>query len=316
MQRVFVTGGSGFLGRELIAELVRRGVPVRALARSDGARATVAGLGAEPVTGDLDDTAAMQAGMAGCDVVVHCAAYAKDHGPREEFFRANVQGTENVLVAARAAGVKRLVHVSTEAVLADGKPIVRADEQRPMPARPMGLYPLTKGIAEQRVRAASNGSLETVVVRPRFIWGKGDTTVLPVMIDAVKKGRWRWIGGGRYLTSTCHVANVVEGILCAATRGTPGAVYFLTDGEPVEFRGFIADLMRAAGVEPGDRSAPRWLVRALASATSFLANPPVTRTAIALMSHEVTVSDARARREIGYQGKKSIADGLAEIRGR
>jgi nucleoside-diphosphate-sugar epimerase len=251
--------------------------------------------------------------MAGCDVVIHAAAYAKDHGPREEFFRANVQGTENVLLAARAAGVRRLVHVSTEAVLADGDPIVRADEARPLPAHPMGLYPLTKGIAESRVRAASNGSLETVVVRPRFIWGKGDTSVLPVMIDAVDKGRWRWIAGGHYLTSTCHVDNVVEGILCAAARGAPGGVYFLTDGEPVEFRTFIADLMRASGVEPGDKTVPRWVARALAAATSFLANPPLTRTAIALMSHEVTVSDARARREIGYVGKKSIAAGLAEI---
>jgi nucleoside-diphosphate-sugar epimerase len=313
MQHVFVTGGSGFLGGALIAELVRRNVPVRALARTDAARTKVTALGAEPASGDLDDTTALEAGMAGCDVVLHAAAYAKDHGPREEFFRANVQGTENVLLAARTAGVKRLVHVSTEAVLADGDPIVRADEDRPMPARPVGLYPLTKGIAESRVRAASNGSLETVVVRPRFIWGKGDTTVLPVMVDAVKKGRWRWIGGGRYLTSTCHVANVVEGILCAAARGTPGSVYFLTDGEPVEFRTFIGDLLRAKGVEPGEKAVPRWVAGVLARVTSFMAHPPLTRTAIALMSHEVTVSDARARREIGYQGKKSIAEGLAEI---
>jgi nucleoside-diphosphate-sugar epimerase len=315
MQKVFVTGGSGFLGRELLAELQRRGIPARALARSDAARAQVAGLGAEPVAGDLDDVAAMQAGMAGCDVVVHAAAYAKDHGPRDEFWKANVQGTENVLAAAKGAGVKRFVHISTEAVLADGKPIIRADEDAPLPARPRGYYPLTKGLAEMKVREANGGGLETVVVRPRFIWGKGDTTVLPVMIDAVKKGRWRWIGGGHYLSSTCHVANVVEGILCAAERGTPGGVYFLTDGEPTEFRTFIADLMKAAGVDPGDKEAPRWVVAAGAWATAWMKAPPITRTALALMSHEVTVSDARARREIGYQGKKSIAEGLAEIRG-
>jgi nucleoside-diphosphate-sugar epimerase len=152
------------------------------------------------------------------------------------------------------------------------------------------------------------------VVRPRFIWGPGDTTVLPVMIEAVKAGRWRWIGGGRYLTSTCHVDNVVEGILCAAERGAPGGVYFLTDGEPVEFRAFIGDLLRAAGVEPGEKEAPRWVIAALAWATAWMKAPPVTRTALALMSHEVTVSDARARREIGYRGGKSIAEGLAEIR--
>lgn len=314
LTRVFVTGGSGFVGRELLNELRARGIAARALARSESARATVAGLGAEPVAGDLDDEAALAAGMAGCDTVVHAAAYVKDTGPMAEYRKANVEGTRRVLQAARAAGVRRFVHVGTEAVLADGAPIVRATEASPYPAHPVGPYPITKGEAERLVRAASAPGFDAMVVRPRFIWGKGDTSVLPVMIEAVKAGTWRWIGGGRYLTSTCHVANVVEGILCAAERGTPGGVYFLTDGEPVEFRRFIGDMMRAVGVEPGERELPRWIAKAAARLTSFLAKPPVSLTALALMSHEVTVSDARARTELGYRGHKSIAEGLAEMR--
>jgi nucleoside-diphosphate-sugar epimerase len=312
--RVFVTGGSGFVGRELLSELRRRGIAARALVRSESARATVAGLGAEPVSGDLDDEAALRAGMAGCDCVVHAAAYVKDYGPLAEFVKANVDGTRRVLGAARAAGVRRFVHVGTEAVLADGRPIVRATEQAPYPEHPVGPYPITKGAAERLVREASAPGFDAMVVRPRFIWGKGDTSVLPVMIEAVKAGTWRWMGGGRYLTSTCHVANVVEGILCAAERGSPGGVYFLTDGEPVEFRRFVGDMLRARGVEPGEREVPRWLAWTLARLTSFLAKPPVSLTAMALMSHEVTVSDARARAEIGYRGHKSMAEGLAELR--
>jgi nucleoside-diphosphate-sugar epimerase len=314
MQQVFVTGGSGFVGRALLAELARRGVPARALARSDAARAAVAAHGAEPVAGDLDDAAALAAGMAGCDLVVHAAAHVEDHGPREVFFRVNVDGTARVLAAARAAGVRRLVHVSTEAVLADGKPIVRADEARPLPARPAGLYPLTKGLAERAVREAAGDDLAAVVVRPRFVWGRGDTSLMPKLAAAVRAGRWRWIGGGRYLTSTCHVDNLVEGILGAAARGTAGGVYFLTDGEPVELRGFLGDLMRAAGLEPGEREVPRWVARALAGATAWMKQPPVTRTALALLAHEVTVVDTRARAELGYLGHKGIAEGLAEVR--
>src|SRR5688500_6441445 len=139
MQQVFVTGGSGFVGRTLLAELGRRGIPARALARSDAPANAVAALGAEVARGDLDDVAAMTAGMKGCDVVVHAAAHVKEHGTRDEFFRGNVTGTENALAAARAAGVTRFVHVGTEAVLADGRPIIRADEDTPLPAEPAGL---------------------------------------------------------------------------------------------------------------------------------------------------------------------------------
>lgn len=144
MKRAFITGGSGFVGRRVIAILVERGIPVRALARSEQAAITVR------LRGDLDDVAPMTAGMRGCDVVIHAAAHVKQHGPLAELMKINVAGTDHVLAAA----VKRVVHVSTEAVLADGHAIVRADETRPYPAKPVGPYPFTKSLAEQRVRAA------------------------------------------------------------------------------------------------------------------------------------------------------------------
>jgi len=314
VQRPFVTGGSGFVGRALIKELVQRGLPVRALARSDAAIAAVRTAGAEPVRGDLGDRAALEAGMAGCDVVFHSAALANDHGPRAEFFAANVEGTKNVVAAARAAGARRLVHVSTEALLADGRPIVRADETRPRAARPVGLYPLTKGLAEETVLSASRDGFETVAIRPRFIWGKDDTSILPKLADQVRKGRWAWIDGGHYLTSTCHVDNVVEGALLAAERGRPGEAYFLTDGEPIELRTFMTELFRTQGLEPSDRAIPKWLVGLVARLTGWMSSPPVTRTAVALAGHEVTVIDDKARRDLGYVGKKTREAGLAEMR--
>lgn len=313
MQSAFITGGSGFLGGHLITGLRRQGVSVRALARSPGARASVEALGAEAVPGDLDDVAAMEAGMRGVDVVFHAAAYAKQHGPRADFFRTNVTGTEHVLRAAENAGVRRLVHVGTEAVLAEGQPIVRADESVPRARRPAGLYPLTKGLAEERVLAANGPKLETVVIRPRLIWGPNDTSVLAELVANVRAGRWAWIAGGHYLTSTCHVDNVVEGALLAATRGRPGEIYFLTDGEPVEFRSFISALLRTQGAEPGAREVPRWLVRLLARLTRWMKAPPITATAVALAGVEVTVRDDKARRELGYVGHTTREQGLTAL---
>lgn len=315
MREAFVTGGSGFVGGHLIRALVTRGVVVRALARSDQAAHAVERAGAASILGDLDDQAALERGMRGADVVFHAAAYVKQHGPRAAFFAANVQGTERALAAAKAAGVRRFVQVGTEAVLADGKPIVRADETRPRTHKPAGLYPLTKGLAEAAVLAANAPGFETVVIRPRLIWGAGDTTLLPDIVQAVKAGRFAWIDGGHYLTSTCHVDNVVEGALLAAERGRPGEIYFLTDGEPVEFRAFLSELLRTQGVEPGDKQVPRWLVSMLALATSWMSTPPITKTAVALAGVEVSVVDDKARRELGYRAHVSREQGLAAMRG-
>jgi nucleoside-diphosphate-sugar epimerase len=314
MQHAYVTGGSGFLGRRLIAALVDRGVGVVAMARSEEAAASVAAAGAQPARGDLSDRDAMTAAMRGCDTAFHAAAHVEQHGPIGTFMAINVAGTEHALAAARAAGVRRFVHIGTEAVLADGKPIVRADETRPSAYRPAGPYPFTKGLAEVAVLEASGEGLETVVVRPRFIWGKGDSTLLPQVVAAVKRGRFGWIGGGRYLTSTCHVDNVVEGTLLAAERGKPGEIYFLTDGAPVEFRDFMTRLLATQGVDASAaRDVPRWLARVVAGATGWMKHPPITRTAIALVGHEVTVDDSKARRELGYQGRTTIEAGLAQM---
>ena len=314
MQHAYVTGGSGFLGKRLIAALVSRSVRVTAMARSDAAAAAVTAAGATPSRSDLSDRAAMTAAMRACDTVFHAAAHVEQHGPLATFMAINVAGTEHALAAARAAGIKRFVHIGTEAVLADGKPIIRADEQRPIADRPAGPYPFTKGLAEAAVQAANGEGLETVVVRPRFIWGKGDTSLLPTIVAAVKRGRFGWLGGGRYLTSTCHVDNVVEGTLLAAERGQPGAIYFLTDGEPVEFRDFMTRLLATQGVDAsGVRDVPLWLARIVASATSWMKHPPVTRTAIALVGHEVTVDDSKARRELGYRATTTIDAGLAQM---
>ncbi len=318
----FVTGGSGFIGGRLIERLAGEGWTVKALARSEVSARTVREKGAEPVRGDLDDVGAMRAGAKGCEAAFHAAAKVEAWGPWEDFARVNVAGTHNALRAAREAGVRRFVHVGTEAALLDGRPLVNADERAALRPDSPAPYSASKALAEQAVRQASEEGFETVVVRPRFVWGAGDTTLLPAMVEMVRTGRFRWIGGGRHRTDVTHVDNVVEGLLQAAEKGRAGDAYFVTDGEPVVFRDFVSDLLATQGVDAPEASLPAPLARAAARvieavwrATGRDNTPPLTRFVVWVSSQECTLDISKARLELGYAPVKSRAEGMTELRG-
>ena len=321
MQTAFVTGGSGFVGGALIRRLVRDGWTVRALARSDKSVQAVEDAGAEGVRGDLDDTAAMRDGAAGAGVFFHAAAKVEDFGDPADFERVTVQGTKNALAAARDAGVPRFVHVGTEAALMAGQPLVNVDETAPLRPDSPAPYPWSKAKAEQAVRDANGDGLETVVVRPRFVWGHGDTVLLPRLVSMVKSGQFAWIGGGGHRTATAHIDNVVEGLVLAAEKGRPGGVYFVIDDGAVVFREFVGDMLRTQGVEPPKRSLPTPIAGAAAVALESLwrllrrpGAPPLTRFAVWVSSQECTINGSRAREELGYRPVKTREQGLAELR--
>jgi nucleoside-diphosphate-sugar epimerase len=316
----FVTGGSGFIGGVLVKRLRDEGWGVRALARSEEAAARLRELGAEPVTGDLGDGRSLRAGAEGCEVTFHAAAKVEDWGDPHEFERVNVGGTQNVIAACRDVGVRRMVHVGTEAALMAGEPLVHVNEDAPLRPDSSALYSSTKAKAEQRVRAANGNGLETVVIRPRFVWGRGDTTLLPAMAERVRSGRFRWVGGGMHLTDTTHVENTVEGLWLGATKASAGSVYFVTDGTPVLFRDFVSRLLRTQGVTPPDKSVPPGVARLLAAGSELVwrrfkrpGSPPLTRFAVWVSSQECTLDISRAERDLGYRPPKSREDGLAEL---
>jgi nucleoside-diphosphate-sugar epimerase len=313
MPTAFVTGGSGFIGGALIERLRREGWDVRALARSERAAERVRELGAEPVSGDLDDLQ-----VEDCEIAFHAAAKVEDFGDPAEFERVNVQGTRNVVAACRAGGVRRLVHVSTEAALMAGQPLVNVDESAPLRPDSPVLYSSSKAKAEEIVRSAD---LETVVVRPRFVWGRGDSTLLPQIVEMVRSGRFRWVGGGRQLTATTHIDNTVEGLWLGATKAPAGGVYFVTDGEPVVFREFLTALVGTQGVEIPDKSVPPGVAGAAARVAEGIwrrlrrpGNPPLTRFSVWVSSQECTIDISRAERELGYRPVTSREEGLAELR--
>lgn len=315
--RVLITGASGFIGGA-IARSLSGEHEVFALSRSERSDGIVSALGAVPVRGDI--TQLEPGDLPEHDATIHAAAWVEPWGSRADYWAANVDGTEKMLAAARAAGAHRFVHISTEAVLWKGQHLRDVDETHPYAERTPFLYSETKAEAERCVLAANASDFTTLALRPRFVWGPGDRTLAPEIAEMVEAGSFVWLDGGRARTSTTHVANLVHAATLALDHGRGGEAYFVTDGEVSDFRTFVPRMMAAYGVSLPDRSLPGWLVRPVAMAIEaawrtfgIRSKPPLTRHAVDLMCCDCVLRDEKARKELDYQPVIDVERGLAEL---
>ena len=318
--KILVTGGSGFLGSHLIPKLVEDGHMVFALARSASSSDTVCSLGATPVRGDLENPDELS--LPAVDAVVHAAALFRFAGPRAPYFRANVAGTESILGAAQQAGATTFVNLSAGAVVMDdrGTPLHNVDETAPTYPQSFSGYVASKAQGEAAVLAANRPGFRTIALRPPALWGPGGpfSKQLP---HAIESGQFAFIARGEYPFATIHVDNVVEAVQCALQRGTGGRPYFINDLDLVTFREFVAGLAEVEGLSiDGLRSVPYRvaftlgrLMETFAAMRSDKGDPPLTRTMVRLIGREFTTNDAAARRELGYIGTTTRAQGLGRM---
>jgi nucleoside-diphosphate-sugar epimerase len=316
--RIFVTGGSGFVGGATIRHFVSKGDDVRAMSRSEESDAAVQKLGAAAVRSDLENVTAGMIGNA--EAVVHCAAFVEQWGPKDAWKKFNVDGTARMLTAAKAAGVKRFIHISTESVLWRGQSLRNVDETYPLAPNSPYPYAATKAQAEQLVMAANAHGFETIILRPRFIWGPGDTTLLPTIEHMAKTGGWMWVNHGRCMTSTTHVSNLVHAIDLALTRGKGGEAYFILDDGVRSMHDMISSMATARGITLPEKSIPGWLAdtigatcEGLWSALPLKGEPPITRFSAMILSRDSILNDAKARRDMGYQPVISVEDGMRAL---
>jgi nucleoside-diphosphate-sugar epimerase len=319
--KILVTGGSGFLGARLIPRLLDDGHTVFALARSTTSSKTVRALGATPVLGDLESTDGLS--LPPIEAVVHAAAHFRFAGPRAPYFRANVAGTEALLIAAQKAGAATFVYISAGAVVMDdrGAPLRNVDETAPTYPHSFSGYIASKTQGEAAVLAANRAGFRTIALRPPAIWGP-DGPFSKQLPGAIESGQFAFVARGEYPYSTIHVDNVVEAVQCALERGTGGRPYFINDRDPITFREFVAGLAEVEGLSIDNlRSVPYRVAFTLARAMEVVAalrssndtDPPLTRTMIRMIGREFTTNDAAARRELGYVGAIARAEGLGRM---
>ncbi|TVY04123.1 NAD-dependent epimerase/dehydratase family protein [Cohnella terricola] len=315
--KILVTGGTGLLGGRLITKLVEDGHEIFALTRSTSSLAKLKSIGATPVDADLESNTPLILPV--IDAVVHAAALFRFSGPREPFFRTNIDGTVALLKAAESAGANTFVYISAAGILMDnsGTPIRDADESAPTFPNHFSAYLASKARAEPLVLAANKPGFRTIALRPPAIWGPGDpfSRALP---EAVRSGQFAFINRGDYAFATCHVDNVVEAIQCALKRGEGGHAFFIKDQEGQTFREFVASLANLQGLSIDKlRSMPYWLASSIGrlldtiwAVTRKDGDPPISRSMIRMIGREFTVNDAAARRELGYVGRTLRDAGL------
>lgn len=317
-----VSGATGFLGGRLAALLVERGYRVRALARPTSDLSRLAGLGVEIVVGDVTDRASLDRACAGQRVVFHTAGKVTDWATADDFMAVNHGGTANVIAACQAAGVARLVHVSSLTVLGLPRDGRRVDEQSPYAATPPDPYTRSKIAAERLVREAhGQRGLATTVVRPGVIWGRGELTIVPRLVELLRQQRLPYIGGGHNCIGMSHVDNLALGCaLAAETVAAAGQLYHVTDGDEISLRQALDALADTYGLARPRSSVPFWAVHGAAALVELLARlrgreqpPAISRYGVRLVSCHCHYDIGKARRELGYAPVVHLADGLAAL---
>jgi nucleoside-diphosphate-sugar epimerase len=326
MLHILVTGGTGFLGRHLVRALQGQGCVVRVLGRNEKACAELRAVGVEVVRADLSDVSAVHAACAHIDAVFHVAALSAPWGRHGDFFRANVIGTAHVLAGCRAHQVSRLIHVSSPSVVFDGRDHVLGTEAAPYARRFLCHYSATKKIAEDLVQKAQRAGLATTILRPKAIFGPGDTTLLPRLLDAARRGRLPLIGDGANCVDLTYVDNVVHAMILALhAPASVGKIYTITNGEHVRLWELIRHLLQRLGIDARLRRLPYGLVHGMAMlmelrATLLGDEPVLTRYTTAVLGRTQTYDITAARRDLGYEPIVSIADGversLVELQGK
>lgn len=312
MASYLVTGATGFVGSALTQRLLQDGHDVRLITRAassslpQDARARVHVL-------SLGDPNALAEAADGVDVLFHCAAESSARAVPAAFGWINVAATENVLNAARHAGVRRVVHLScTDATLVN-RDRLNWKESHPMGEQPLDALCRSKLLAEELALQASSSRLQVCVLRPAWVWGPGDRRVLPELCREAQRGRVSLCGNGDNLVHGVYVDNLVHALLLAAAAPeAPGKAFHIVDGEVQTAREFLGGMCQALKLP-----APTRGLYALSYARAFLNErlglQGLARVDVVRRGRASLFDGMAAARELGYAAPVSFAQGLAAL---
>ena len=312
MTTYLVTGATGFVGHTLVRRLVRDGHTVRVVARPENPDLAIEAQ-CEVRVASLGDPAALAEAASGTEVVFHCASESSSLAPAEAYAWINVAATENVINAARHAGVARLVHLSCTDTSLANRDRLSWRENQALGEAPLDAMCRSKLLAEELALNADDDELEVCVIKPAWVWGPGDRRTLPALCREAARGGIRMCGNGDNLLPTVHVDNLVEALLlAAAAERAAGRAYHVLDGEVLSAREFFGSLSKALGMRapvPGFYA----LTYAGAWLRERLGRQGLVRADVVRRGRSALFDGAAAVHDLGYTPKVSVEQGMAGL---
>ncbi|HEV3255913.1 MAG TPA: NAD-dependent epimerase/dehydratase family protein [Gemmataceae bacterium] len=313
-----VTGAGGFVGSQVVQECLASAQPVRALLRDPDKAGGLRARGVEVLAGDIRDAGAVTAAMRGVDVVYHCAAAVGPQYSRGEIYETNLLGVRRVLEALRQVGRGKLVLLSSINVLGT-RHLDHATED--LPCRRSGDPAADVKIEAERMALEyqRRHGVTLTILRPGFIYGPGDTRNLPKLVEAVRRGRFAYIGSRHHVVPIVHVQDVVRAMLLAAgAAASDGRIYHITDGSRTTIGELVDLLADLVGCPRPRRVLPYWVPRAACTVSEWLGRmhlrrgpARITRASLRFLGTSRSVDIGRATEELGYHPGVSYREGVA-----
>ncbi len=278
------------------------------------------------VLGDVRDAELVERAVGECDAVIHLAAKVGVVGSWDDYRSINVDGTANVVAAARRHGIARMVHVSTPSVAHAGEALAGVGATPPVTGRTGAWYAESKAVAEQLVRHAAGVHLPIVIIRPHLVWGPGDTQLVGRIVERARAGRLALVGDGAALIDTTYIDNAASALVAALDAVGPDAAclgrsYVIANGEPRPVAELVAGICRAAGVDIAPRRVPRRVAvgagalveRVWALRGPDAGEPPLTRFLAEQLGTAHWFDPRPARDDLGWAPTVGIDEGLDRL---
>jgi len=317
---LLVTGATGLVGSHVVEEACRREIPVRVLVREGSDTSLLDEWGVEKVLGDMTDVESLRKAVDGATHIVHCAAKVGDWGKVDEYRAVNVTGVEDLLTAAEAAGsLKRYIHISSLGVY-EARDHFGTDETEPTSTKGIDGYTLTKVESEQVVqRHIAEKKLPAVILRPGFIYGPRDRTVLPRILEKLQAGKVKFLGSGEQLMNNTYVGNLVKAVFLALEKeGIEGETYNITDGRLVTKQEFMHTIAELAGHPKPTKHVPLGVAKTVAGVLEGVWKllgkqeaPTPSKATVKFLGFNLDYSIRKARTELGYDPQVDFKEGMA-----